>query len=316
MSEESQISKRQDALLHIQPGTADDNLAAHNLFLDSVWDLAWRMGLSDGERVPSQEQRAASLQQWQPLFDHLSATCDQYWVAKRDGQLLGFARSIVRDGVRELTEFFVAPQAQSDGIGRELLARAMPPGARHSYIVATPDLRAQALYHKSGHFQICAVYTFSRERKDLTPPEVSTPHDIIIDPIRQEHLPMLGMLDKAIHGYFRDVDHKWFMQHRSGFILFRDQRAIGYGYVGDPFSGPFVMLDENDFPFALAHAERIAMEREGSSLAFDVPMLNRVAIQYLLARRYRMSGFFCFYMCNHLPLNVHKTIITSPMIMV
>jgi GNAT superfamily N-acetyltransferase len=316
MWKESQLAESQDSSLLFRPGTINDLLPAHTLFLDTIYDLSWRMGIQDGERIPSDEARAADLQRWQPILTYLTDTADQFWVVEREGQLVGYARSILRDGARELTEFFVSPQAQSDGIGRELLSRAMPPGSRRTYIMASLDLRAQALYHKLGVYQACAVYTFEHEISDLTPPQVAKPHDLTIDPMTATHIPLLAELDQAVHGHRREVDHKWLMGHRSGFVLLRGQRAAGYGYAGDPYSGPFVLLDTGDYPAALAHAEHIAIANRQETLALDVPMLNRSAIQYLLARGYHMSPFFCFYMCSEQPLHVDKTIITAPMIMI
>jgi hypothetical protein len=234
-------------------------------------------------------------------------------VAERAGEPVGYARSIVRDGVRELTEFFVLPQAQTGGIGRELLARAMPPGAERTYIIATIDLRAQARYHKLGAYQICAIYTFHRKPENSSLPE--SRHDLTIVPIIPDHLPRLADLDLAIHGHKRDEDHVWLMKNRSGFLVCRQDRAVGYGYVGR-FSGPFAMLDERDYPATLAHAESIAASQGLEEFGLDVPMLNRTAIDYLLRRDYQMSPFFCFYMCDAKPQHVDRTIVTSPMIMI
>ena len=309
-------NEAQEAPLLYRRGTADDLVAAHTLFLDTISDLVWRMGIQDGDRVPSPEERSEDFRRWQPILHYLTATADQYWIAERSGELMGFARSILRDGVRELTEFFVSPNAQSDGIGRELLSRAMPPGAKRTYIMASLDLRAQALYHKLGVYQVCAVYTFYQKLAQLAPPPVASTSDITFVPITPEALPVLAKLDQVAHGHRRDEDHLWLMGHRSGFLLMHHQRAVGYGYVGDPYSGPFVLLEASDIPIALAHAESIAFARGFDSFGLDVPMLNRTAIEYLLARGYHMSAFFCFYMCNEQPLHVDKTIITGPMIMI
>jgi hypothetical protein len=44
------------------------------------------------------------------LWEHLSETCDQYWLAeKEDGAIIGYARSTLRGGHRELTEFSSCP---------------------------------------------------------------------------------------------------------------------------------------------------------------------------------------------------------------
>jgi GNAT superfamily N-acetyltransferase len=274
------------------------------------------MGIQDGERIPSDAERAEDLRRWRPILDYLTTTADQYWVAERAGELIGFSRSILRNGVRELTEFFVKPQAQSDGLGRELLSRAMPSGSRRTYIMASLDLRAQALYHKLGVYQVCAVYTFYQELKKLNPPQTATATGVTIISLTSEHLPMLAELDQEVHGHRRDDDHLWLMSHRAGFLLLRDQHVVGYGYVGEPFSGPFVLLDQNDFSIALAHAESIAFANHYDSFGVDVPMVNRVAIHYLLQRGYQMSPFFCFYMCNEQLPHVNRTIITGPMIMI
>jgi hypothetical protein len=41
------------------------------------------------------------------VFDFLARSGEQFWVADQDGQLVGYARMILHDGVREFTEFFV-----------------------------------------------------------------------------------------------------------------------------------------------------------------------------------------------------------------
>jgi GNAT superfamily N-acetyltransferase len=296
-------------------GTPDDLVATHALLLDSLSDLAWRMGIQDSGRVPTDEERAEDLQQWRPILDHLTTTGDQYWVAERGGELIGVSRSVLRDDVRELTEFFVSPHAQSDGIGRELLSRALPPGARRTYIMASLDMRAQALYLKLGVYQVCAVYTFYKELKKLEPRQDNA-DALTILPIGVEHLSTLAKLDLAVHGYTRDEDHLWLMNQRTGFLLLREDQAVGYAYVGTPYSGPFVMLEQQDMAPALAYAENIAFAKKFESFGIDVPMLNRSAVKYLLARGYQMSPFFCFYMCSEQPALVENTIITGPMIMV
>jgi GNAT superfamily N-acetyltransferase len=327
MSSETNSANMPAGEIVFRPGTAHDLEATHSLFLDTITDLVWRMGIQDGERTPSESERIADFRRWRPLLEFLTATADQYWVAERDGELLGFARSILRNDVRELTEFFVSPKAQSYGIGRELLARAMPPGASRTYIMASLDLRAQALYHRLGVYQLCAVYTFHKQHEHFIPQDQASAQEQAADQIYNadvptivamtpEHLPLMAHLDETIHGHHRDIDHAWLMAHRRGFMLMRDNKAVGYGYVGNPYSGPFVMLNTADYPAALVHAEYLAHELGYATLGVDVPMLNRTAVKFLLNRGYHMSTFFCFYMCDQQPQHVDKTIITAPMIMI
>jgi GNAT superfamily N-acetyltransferase len=305
-----------DAPVRFRAGTAADLIATCDVLLDALDDLKLRIGLQDKADVFTPEMRAAELQHWAPLLQHLIATADQYWIAERDGKVIGYSRSVLRDDVRELTEFFVSPTAQAAGIGRELLARAMPAGARRNYIMATIDLRAQALYHKLGLYQLCAVYTFLKPTKEFNPTHTRPSSELIVERLTPQHIPYLAQLDQRIHGHRRDVDHEWLIAQRAGFLLWRHQVAVGYGYVGEPFSGPFVMLDAADYPAALAYGEDIAVEQGYETLGLDVPMLNRAAVHYLLTHGYRMSPFFCFYMCDGKPAHVDHTILTGPMIMV
>lgn len=315
MRQENATSNPNVAPVVFRSGGIDDLRAIHRLYLDCILDLTWRLNIPNAKRTVSDQERDEDLKVWGPVMEYLTHSGNQFWIAERAGQPIGYSRSILRDGVRELTEFFVSPQAQSDGIGRMLLERALPPGARRTYIMASIDLRAQALYHKAGAYQVCAVYTFSKKVKELAP-SVPVAGDIAMQPITSQSLPQLADLDRAIHGHRRDVDHEWLMAHRAGFLLMCDRRATGYGYIGDPFSGPFALLDAADYPLALAHAETVAQERGFDTIGLDVPMLNRTAIDYLLRRGYQMSEFFCFYMCSDKPPHVGNTIITGPMIMI
>lgn len=317
MAQESTSSEPQLAFRRAAP---DDLGAVYLLFQQSVTDLIWRMGLRDGLRTPTPEEIEEDRPTWQPLFEYFSATADQFWLAEVDGKIVGYARSVLHDGVRELTEFFVSPHIQSGGIGRELLRRALPQGARRTYIVATIDLRAQALYHQFGCYQVCAIFTFYKDlHKDSekpTPSPLNEHSDLRFEPLNANHIEILAQVDHAIHGHRRDADHRWLMAHRQGFLLLRGDRVAGYGYVGDPFSGPFAVLDEADYGEAIAHAEGLALAQGYKSFGLDVPMLNRAAVDYLLVHGYRLSPFFCFYMCDQQPSHVGKTIITAPMIMI
>ena len=122
----------------IRPGVASDAEGVYDVFVRATADLNQRMGLPDADNHWLDPAFVASYwQRRQSLFEHLARTADQYWVAEVDGQIVGFARSSLRDGVRELLEFFVRPGFQGQGIGGELLRRAFPAaGARRRAIIA------------------------------------------------------------------------------------------------------------------------------------------------------------------------------------
>ena len=60
---------------------------------------------------------------------------------------------------------------------------------------------------------------------------------------------------------------------------------------------PFTLLDENDFPGVLAHAERTAAEN-GREFGVESPLINRNAIGYFLDHKYKIESFTTLFMSN------------------
>ena len=133
----------------LRPGTPADSPALFQVFVAAFADLNQRLNLETAFTQPTFVE-----QFWQRtalLWDYLAHAESRFFVAERNGQIIGYARSIDRDGVRQLTEFFVHPDSQSAGVGRELLALAFPAdGIGRRLIIASSDSRAQSLYLKSG----------------------------------------------------------------------------------------------------------------------------------------------------------------------
>lgn len=273
-----------------EPGRIEDSEQLCRIFFQAVGDLARRKGFSTKtveENLREAEEEWPSLR---PMFEHLANTGEQFWLAKEDGEVIGYARGIMRDGVRELTEFFVLPDKQSAGVGRELLARAFPRAdAAHRVIVATIDTRALARYLKAGVYPRTPIYNFSREPRPL---QVSTALEITPLTGSAEEMAVLNDLDWAVLGYTREVDHRFWQQTRSGFIARRRgaaSAAVGYGYSGYD-GGPFALLDPADFPALLCHAEALAAQAH-KRFHVEVPLVNRAAVDYLLGQGYEMGPF-------------------------
>ena len=164
------------------------------------------------------------------LYEHLARTADQFWLAEQDGEVVGFSRSIVRDGHWELTELFVKPGVQSAGLGQELLRRAAPASPVASkLIVASPDLRAQALYLRLGTHPRFSIYYWWRE-----PQEVVVDSDLVFEPVAagDEVLDVLAGIDQEVLGFRRDADHGWLLADRQGYLYRRGGQVVGYGYEG------------------------------------------------------------------------------------
>jgi GNAT superfamily N-acetyltransferase len=293
----------------IRPGTLDDAYATFEVFMQSVTDLGQRLGTIERTDGIDPQALAQSWEQWRPFFEHLTATAEHFWLAEDDGQAIGYARSILRDDVRQLTEFFVLPGRQTTGVGRELLAKAFrADSARLRCIVATPDTRAQARYLKAGVYPQFPNCYLSR-----TPEAVQGTTDLTFEPISEtaETLAALDAIDTEILGLRRTIDHVWLIQQRQGYIYRRNGEVVGYGYHGES-SGPFALLDASDYPAVLAHAEREAAAASRSNFGVELPMINRAAIDYLLGRGFQLDGFFPFTMTDVPFGKFENYILTNP----
>jgi len=243
-----------------------------------------------------------------PLYDHLARTAEHFWVAETEDLMIGYARSIMRDGHRELTEFFVLPGQQSQGVGKNLLSRAFPPdGASNRTVIASSDTRAQVLYMKNKVYPRTPIVHFSN------PPEATQyTTDLTFQPMSPsaDTLEVLAHIDRSVLGYRRDIDHRWLASSRQGFVYLRQGQPVGYGYAGYR-SGPFAVLQAADIPAVLAHAEGSLAGIE-EEFGLEVPLANQTAIDYLLGRRFEVASFTATLMSDRPFGNFERYICTAP----
>ncbi len=291
-------------------GTPADSRACFDIFEVTVDDLGRRTG--GGANATSGDPNAFEIRR--PMFEHLAATADQWWVAEEDatGRAVGYARSIVRDGVRELTEFFVLPDAQSAGVGRGLLERAFPAeGARHRAIVATIDPRAIARYLRAGLDARVPMIGL-----EGTPRDERLATDLARQPIDPEDPPLeeLAEIDRHLLGFRRDEDHRWLASQRPGVAYRRDGSLVAYGYqpARPLWGGPYASLESADLPIIIADAEAAAAAAGHATVSFDVALTARPALDHLLGRGFRVDPFVMLFFTDGPVDGLDRYVLTSP----
>jgi hypothetical protein len=277
-----------------RPGTIADSQAVFQVFVRSLMDLGARTNVMAITGGNDPEVLESLWQKRRPMFEFLAGVASQFWVAEKEGEMVGYARSIEFDGLQELTEFFVSPGQQSAGIGSGLLSRAFPDeDASYRTIIATLDERALYRYLKAGVYARFPIKYFYRQAE-----KVDVVSDLQFEPMQHAiHMDAINQIDKQILGHSREPVHRWLISNRSGYVYRRNKEMVGYGYLGDTGSGPFALLEENDTPAVLAHAESLMAER-GDEFGAETPLINRKAIEYFTERRYRVDSFTVLFMSN------------------
>jgi GNAT superfamily N-acetyltransferase len=292
----------------IRRGTADDLLDTFRVFHDAVRSLGATLGVSAFSAAHDAPSLEDILAPRRPLFEHLTEHAAEFWVAEEERGVVGYARSILRDDVLQLTEFFVHPDTQSRGLGRELLARAFPMDrARRHIIIATIDRRALARYLKTGMAAYFPIYPFIREARAM-----SADRSLEAIPLSPdaETLDALAALDHDLLGYRRDPEHEFLTRTRAGFLYRRGRALVGYGYVGF-HSGPFAAVSERDLPAMLRHGEGVAATR-GHDFEVEVPLINPYAVQYLLSEGFRMEPFVNYFLSSAPPGRFDHYLVSAP----
>jgi GNAT superfamily N-acetyltransferase len=259
-------------------------------------DLTRRMGIPESQNIFAEPNFLQDLLQRRgTLFEFLAATAEQFWIAEEGDKIVGYARALMSDGVRELSEFFVLPELQGRGVGRELMARTFPKqGARRRVIMASTDTRAQVRYLKSGVYPRFAIqYLFRKpERRNIETDLLFKPA-----PNTPDTIAAMRTIDAAVLDFVRDEIHEFLLNGRKAYLYQRGEQVVGYGYMGKG-TGPIALLDGSDFPAVLAHAENDAAERGEREFGISLPLINRAATDHMLEHKFNLEGFVVLFMSD------------------
>lgn len=276
----------------IRPMTPADVAAAERLSSSAFHELDQRThqrGWPDP--APRSDERAAA---WRRRTEHLLRTdpggC---WVAQVDGEVVGFATSLVRELMWILASYGVAPGRQGEGLGRQLLEAALHHGrgCLRGMLNASSDPRALRRYVLAGFRLHPHLLLTGTVRRDVLPEVRHVREGVAGD------RDLLDSLDRRTRGAAHGPDHELLMgEHR---LLVTDRpHGSGYAYV-DPHGAPLLLAATGRKAAssltweALASSDpavpvRIAHVSPANDWAVDLAVAARLDIwshQYLALRR-------------------------------
>ncbi|HYS72007.1 MAG TPA: GNAT family N-acetyltransferase, partial [Thermoplasmata archaeon] len=238
------MAAKSKAPLRVRPARPRDFPVCARVCLAALRDLSRRQG------VPPPNFPARNLYSF---YRHARKTDPHgFHVGVVRGRVVCYAITILRERTHFLAQFFALPGAQSRGIGRQVLAHAFeasrPPRGAVRCLVASLDLRAQALYLKFGMQPRTIMYHVTGrpaavaseiELRQVGPTGRST----------SGSLALAAKFDRPLREARRDVDQRYFMagvpgsrffeaRHRGetiGYVVIRGNGAIGPGGVRRAF---------------------------------------------------------------------------------
>jgi len=268
-----------------RPARAEELTRAQELVVGSINDLSQRHGFG----------AVATLHP--PLFQAFSLQDDPggLFVAEDDGQMLGYAFAWACGELRFLAELFVAPGQQRNGIGNELLQRAMPPTRKgsaivHALITFAFNTAAQGLYVRHGIYPKLPLYfvTVPREalRARLPTPQQMPPLLSLAD------LPKLAEIDAKVLGFSRAKHHRYLLGDPTmkGVLLRAGGERIGYAYLSsDGHIGPLAVTKPQAMSAALQAMLAMALDGDASNISAFVPGGGDAALGVALAQGMRIT---------------------------
>jgi len=265
--------------VRIRPARPRDFSACARLCLRSLRDLSRRQGL----RPPTFPARSLL-----PFLRHALATDPEgFHVAIVKGKIVCYAITILRGKTHFLAQFFALPGMQSRGVGRPVLARAFdaprPPRGTVRCVVASLDLRAQALYTKFGMSPRTILYTVEGKP---TKPTVGGLELRQVGPTGRfttRASDLAAGFDRRLRAARRDADQRFFVMAAKGSRFFTarsDGRTVGYVVIrGNGAIGPGGVRDPSFSAGLMSAAITKARELGMKTVSAWIPGLNMGALE-------------------------------------
>jgi GNAT superfamily N-acetyltransferase len=253
--------------VRIRPAEEDDLLACAGIFARSVADLTERYRPDRvAHLVIEPEERL-------PTYRHILETGAMF--VAEDGDRVGFAAAVVRDGVWFLSQLWVLPEHQAGGIGSALLDEALAWGRGSSAfsVIASPHPAAHLLYLRASMFPLWTQLELTGGGLPAGP----APRGL--EALEERDGGWVDELDREVRGAARPEDHAWFRGKADGLALWRDGHPRGYVYAWPEGTvGPGAARDPSDLPALL----RAARHRIGGPVTVSVPSSNWTALRELV----------------------------------
>ncbi|MGE7434430.1 GNAT family N-acetyltransferase [Kitasatospora sp. NPDC001175] len=150
------------------------------------------------------------------------------WVAEQDGEAVGVAQAMRREGVWLLALYAVLPSAQGKGVGRLLLDRAgeYGRGCLRGMVCASPSPAAARRYRRAG----LTLHPTMELKGRVDRSGLLDRGDIPVHPGNATHFHLLDSVDRRLRGAAHGVDHEYMLAHFDELLIADSLAGSGYCY--------------------------------------------------------------------------------------
>jgi GNAT superfamily N-acetyltransferase len=245
--------------------------AEHAVFVAAEGELLERHGFG-WSTPPPLDAIAPSLHHF---LRHDGGRC---FVAEVDGRVVGYSAAWVRGGTWFLAGLFIDPGHQGRGIGRRLLELALAgaPAGRMTISDAIQPV-SNTLYAGYGLLPTTPILSFTGTATAEAPSHL-VPSEPTAD--------ALALLDRAVYGFDRAVDHAFWAAEATPTLWLRDGEPVAYSYRWPRGRiGPVGGRDEASAAAAL----QAELARQPSARV-DIPGTSRSLVRVALASGLRIAA--------------------------
>lgn len=286
-----------------RPFVTSDRRRVFEMFRGSVFDFVRRIGLIGPE---DEDDVDAAWSRQGPTAVHLEETAREDWVAELDGDIVGWARSVERDGHLQLTHFFVDPSTQGRGVGRGLLERAFGVEAEHRSVMATQNPLALGLYFRFGvEFQGQTFEIGGRPAEREPVAEVRLERSDLTEEI--------VAMDSETLGFDRRIDLEFLTGDRPLFRAIQGSETVGYAFGSNgSYVGPASVVKPELLPGVLAALDTEAARADVSHVRYTLPGQASAAIRWALESGHMIDPFYEVLLADISRIKFERYLMTQP----
>jgi hypothetical protein len=219
------------------------------------------------------------------------------WVAEDRETIVGFGFSWMTGKFWFLSQPFVKPETQVQGIGHALLAKTLLQAERNgaanrALITFAYSIASTGLYLQNGLYPREPLYRMAAPAQTVAKNLADA--DYAATPIAPWPAPREWMaeIDEALLGLRRDLHHRFLLGGVAARAI-RIERAggtAGYAYISSQgHVGPLAILPEADAKGVVITALRCALESGPSRVSMTIPGQADVVMQAVLALGFRIE---------------------------